>query len=95
MQLWLVAVVPADVITIPQQCAHPLMPPAGLVHRSFPALVLVEYGDGPGPRLRRSGNPGKKRQSMGKRRAISELMVGRWGCTAPAPFRAAVTTYLA
>ncbi|KAF6266032.1 AEX-3 domain-containing protein [Scenedesmus sp. NREL 46B-D3] len=63
-----------DVITIPQQCAHPLMPPAGLVHRSFPALVLVEYGDGPGPRLRRSGNPGKKRQSMGKRRAISELM---------------------
>jgi hypothetical protein len=51
------------------------MPPAGLVYRSFPALILVEHGDGPSLRLRRTGNSSKKRQTVGKRRAISELMV--------------------
>jgi hypothetical protein len=65
----------ADLITIPQRPASLLMPAAGLVYRSFPALILVEHGDGPGLRLRRAGNSSKRRQTVGKRRAISELMV--------------------
>jgi hypothetical protein len=69
-------VVCAEVVTIPQQPPSPLMPAAGLVYRAFPDLILVEHnGDGPGLRLRRTGNSSKKRQNVGKRRAISELMV--------------------
>jgi hypothetical protein len=69
----------AEVITIPQRPASPLLPAAGLIYCSFPALILVEHVEGPGLRLRRTANSSKKRQSVGKRRAISELMVST-GC---------------
>jgi hypothetical protein len=70
----------AEIITTPQQPASLLMPAAGLVHRSFPPLILIEQGEGPGLRLRRTANSSKKRQSVGKRRAISELMVSSVCC---------------
>lgn len=67
----------AERVTIAPHRPSPLMPPGGLVYSSFPALILVEHGDGQGLRLRRTSNNSKKRQSVGRRRAISELMVRR------------------
>ena len=55
-----------------------LSPPIGTVHKSFPPLITADAAvEGPGVKLRRGTGSakGKTRPSVGRRRAISELMV--------------------
>lgn len=65
---------------IPDQPPSGLMPPRGLLHSSFPLLVLSEYSErslqqGGLLRRRKTAVSRQKRPSVGRRRAISELMV--------------------
>jgi hypothetical protein len=55
-----------------------LNPPRGTIHKKFPPLITVDAAiDGPGIKLRRGTGSAKVkgRPSVGRRRAISELMV--------------------
>lgn len=63
------------VVCIPDQPPSGLMPPAGLLHKSFPVLVLSEYSERQGGKRRKTAVSRQKRPSVGRRRAISELMV--------------------
>jgi hypothetical protein len=61
---------------IPDQPPSGLIPAAGLLHKSFPALVLSEYSERTqGGKRRKTAVNRHKRPSVGRRRAISELMV--------------------
>jgi hypothetical protein len=52
------------------------MPPKGLLHQSFPALVLSDFSERAlGGKRRKTAVSRQKRPSVGRRRAISELMV--------------------
>jgi hypothetical protein len=52
------------------------MQPSGLLYKSFPALVLSEYSERfLGGKRRKTAVHRQKRPSVGRRRAISELMV--------------------
>lgn len=65
-------------VSIPDQPPSGLMPPTGLLHKSFPALVLSEYSErAQGGKRRKTAVNRQKRPSVGRRRAISELMVSR------------------
>lgn len=65
-------------VSIPDQPPSGLMPPTGLLHKSFPALVLSEYSESAqGGKRRKTAVNRQKRPSVGRRRAISELMVSR------------------
>lgn len=72
------------VVCIPDQPPSALMQPSGLLYKSFPALVLSEYSERSlGGKRRKTAVNRQKRPSVGRRRAISELMVS-WA-SAPLP----------
>lgn len=79
------AVLPGTVVCIPDQPPSALMPPGGVLHKTFPPLILSEYSErSQGLKRRKTAASRQKRPSVGRRRAISELMVGwqRWiACT--------------
>jgi hypothetical protein len=69
------------VVCIPDQPPSGLIPPKGLLHQSFPALVLSEYSErAPGGKRRKAAVSRQKRPSVSRRRAISELMVRLGTC---------------
>jgi len=77
------------VVCIPDQPPSALMPPGGVLHKTFPPLILSEYSErSQGLRRRKTAASRQKRPSVGRRRAISELMVGWHGwpaCTQEGP----------
>lgn len=64
------------VVCIPDQPPSALMPRQGYLHQTFPHLILSEYSErAQGLKRRKAAVSRQTRPSVGRRRAISELMV--------------------